>query len=38
MLAYVNGDGQAKMRLETCYGQIAQLQEHLFAKIGENNG
>ncbi len=38
MQAYVNGDGQAKMRLEACYGQIAQLQEHLFAQIGENNG
>lgn len=32
MLSYINGDAQARERLEACYGQIAQLQKHMFAE------
>ena len=32
MFAHVNGDPDAKGRLEMCLGQIDRLQDHLFAK------
>ena len=32
MAAYVNGDHDAKGRLEACLGQIGRLQDHLFAR------